>query len=192
MSVGSSTTRHWVNSVSDIYGPDEIEELLEDLQVSSSRRCHVSCEVFSATHAYISMLFYCNFQRLEQAAFETEDIQDFDIDGSQVGHHHHHHQGQAGGRGVGEGHHHQNPYRENHFYYRQRGGIRRDGPMHNDAVDHKWATAVPPTHACSVPPTGCIPVASVSPTFSVSSWDSHANYQNRGVHSTRAPQLLVC
>ena len=33
MSVGSTTTRHWVNSVSDIYGPDEIEELLEDLQV---------------------------------------------------------------------------------------------------------------------------------------------------------------
>ena len=33
ISVGSQTTRHWVNSVSDIYGPDEIEELLEDLQV---------------------------------------------------------------------------------------------------------------------------------------------------------------
>ena len=33
ISVGSTTTRHWVNSVSDIYGPDEIEELLEDLQV---------------------------------------------------------------------------------------------------------------------------------------------------------------
>lgn len=27
----SAATRHWVNSVSDIYGPDEIEELLEDL-----------------------------------------------------------------------------------------------------------------------------------------------------------------
>eukprot|EP00093_Oithona_nana_P012260 12260.XXX_303999_304861_1 [CDS] Oithona nana genome sequencing. len=31
ISVGSAVTRHWVNSVSDIYGPDEIEELLEDL-----------------------------------------------------------------------------------------------------------------------------------------------------------------
>ena len=31
ISVGSAATRHWVNSVSDIYGPDEIEELLEDL-----------------------------------------------------------------------------------------------------------------------------------------------------------------
>ena len=37
MSVGSTTTRHWVNSVSDIYGPDEIEELLEDLQVKIIR-----------------------------------------------------------------------------------------------------------------------------------------------------------
>ena len=42
-SVCSSATRHWVNSVSDIYGPDEIEELLEDLN------------------------------RLELAAFETSD-----------------------------------------------------------------------------------------------------------------------
>ena len=31
MSIGSAATRHWVNSVSDIYGPDEIEELLDDL-----------------------------------------------------------------------------------------------------------------------------------------------------------------
>ena len=31
ISVGSAATRHWVNSVSDIYGPDEIEELLDDL-----------------------------------------------------------------------------------------------------------------------------------------------------------------
>ena len=31
ISIGSAATRHWVNSVSDIYGPDEIEELLEDL-----------------------------------------------------------------------------------------------------------------------------------------------------------------
>ncbi len=54
VSAGSNATRHWVNSVSDIYGPDEIEELLEDLN------------------------------RLELAAFETEEIQDFDIDGSQV------------------------------------------------------------------------------------------------------------
>ena len=31
VSVSSVATRHWVNSVSDIYGPDEIEELLQDL-----------------------------------------------------------------------------------------------------------------------------------------------------------------
>ncbi len=44
ISGGSAATRHWVNSVSDIYGPDEIEELLEDLN------------------------------RLELAAFETEEF----------------------------------------------------------------------------------------------------------------------
>ena len=30
-SAATAATRHWVNSVSDIYGPDEIEELLADL-----------------------------------------------------------------------------------------------------------------------------------------------------------------
>lgn len=88
ISVGSAATRHWVNSVSDIYGPDEIEELLEDLN------------------------------RLELAAFETDDIQDFDIDGSQVG-------------------------------GRRRGG-RRGGAAGG----------------------------ATSPTFSESSWDSHAVYQH--------------
>ena len=29
ISASSVATRHWVNSVSDIYGPDEIEELLQ-------------------------------------------------------------------------------------------------------------------------------------------------------------------
>lgn len=47
-SVCSSATRHWVNSVSDIYGPDEIEELLEDLN------------------------------KLELAAFETDEDFDID------------------------------------------------------------------------------------------------------------------
>ena len=31
ISASSAATRHWVNSVSDIYGPDEIEDLLADL-----------------------------------------------------------------------------------------------------------------------------------------------------------------
>ena len=31
VSASSAATRHWVNSVSDIYGQDEIEELLQDL-----------------------------------------------------------------------------------------------------------------------------------------------------------------
>ena len=55
ISASSVATRHWVNSVSDIYGPDEIEELLQDLN------------------------------KLELATFDTEEFQEFDIDGSQLG-----------------------------------------------------------------------------------------------------------
>ncbi len=55
VSASSAATRHWVNSVSDIYGPDEIEELLQDLN------------------------------RLEfSTAFEKNDYREFDIDGSLV------------------------------------------------------------------------------------------------------------
>ena len=54
VSASSAATRHWVNSVSDIYGPDEIEELLQDLN------------------------------RLELTAFEKNDYREFDIDGSLV------------------------------------------------------------------------------------------------------------
>jgi hypothetical protein len=45
----SAATRHWVNSVSDIYGPDEIEDLLQDLN------------------------------RLELAALDTEDYREFEL-----------------------------------------------------------------------------------------------------------------
>ena len=55
ISASSAATRHWVNSVSDIYGPDEIEDLLQDLN------------------------------RLELATFNREDYREFDIDGSQLG-----------------------------------------------------------------------------------------------------------
>lgn len=44
----SAATRHWVNSVSDIYGPDEIEDLLQDLH------------------------------RLELASLDTEDYREFE------------------------------------------------------------------------------------------------------------------
>ena len=117
-------------------------------------------------------------------------IQDFDIDGSQVGRQYQNHQAHAGGKGGTEGHHYNDLHRDHHYYHRYRGGGRRDGPGQYDAVDHRWATApsasaIPPTDTCLCPPADCAPVvAPVSPTFSVSSWDSHANYQNRGVHST--------
>ena len=55
ISASSAATRHWVNSVSDIYGPDEIEDLLQDLN------------------------------RLELATFNREDYREFDIDGSHLG-----------------------------------------------------------------------------------------------------------
>ena len=47
----SAATRHWVNSVSDIYGPDEIEDLLQDLH------------------------------RLELATLDTEDYGEFEMGG---------------------------------------------------------------------------------------------------------------
>ena len=121
---GSVSTRHWVNSVSDIYGPDEIEELLEDRN------------------------------RLELAAFETEDIQDFDIDGSQLG---------------------QDPSQR--FYgHRRRSGrsSRRRNPhylsqqqQYHQQQQHGHAH---PSHHAHNP--------AASPTFSVRSWDSHARYQS--------------
>jgi hypothetical protein len=50
----SAATRHWVNSVSDIYGPDEIEDLLQDLH------------------------------RLELASLDAEDYREFEgVGGSQ-------------------------------------------------------------------------------------------------------------
>ena len=54
VSASSAATRHWVNSVSDIYGPDEVEELLADLH------------------------------RLELLTGDREDYREFDIDGSQL------------------------------------------------------------------------------------------------------------
>ena len=61
VSASSAATRHWVNSVSDIYGPDEIEELLADLN------------------------------KLELAKFDSEHLDtqfdnfdNFDIDGSKL------------------------------------------------------------------------------------------------------------
>ena len=135
ISVGSAATRHWVNSVSDIYGPDEIEELLEDLN------------------------------RLELAAFETDDVTDYDIDGSQVGQHHRPHsrrQRRRTGEGYQQGHPHHHPH-HHHQGYPHGGG-------------HRYGRHGRP--AASGPG---------SPTLSHHSWDSHAVYQHhddddRAVH----------
>ena len=170
----SQLSRHWVNSVSDIYGPDEIEELLEDLQ------------------------------RLEQAAFETEDIQDFDIDGSQVGQQQQQQQQQQQpaqqhhrrGRHHSQPHHHQ--HHQPHPGHRHRG---RDGrgrhpgyyapyppppqqqlhPAHHpSSAPHESAANADPD-AIGVYDEDCVlgraAAGPASPTFSVCSWDSHANYQ---------------
>ena len=80
ISSGSSATRHWVNSVSDIYGPDEIEELLDELN------------------------------RLEMAGLESsaDPAEEFDVDGSQCGvvgarHLHHRRKANRGDAGGGGG-----------------------------------------------------------------------------------------
>lgn len=100
ISVGSAVTRHWVNSVSDIYGPDEIEELLEDLnrlemasfdgvmmfdnnglpsddvELDEAELRPTSSELCMQSEAVISG---CITQRPPD-----DDVEDFDIDGSQV------------------------------------------------------------------------------------------------------------
>ena len=62
ISVSSAATRHWVNSVSDIYGPDEIDELLQDLNKLELAR-------FDSEH-------------LDATQFDNFD--NFDIDGSKI------------------------------------------------------------------------------------------------------------
>ena len=88
MSVGSAVTRHWVNSVSDIYGPDEIEELLDDLNRLEMASLSSSCAPgimrpttsemnIMASEAVISGC-------ITQPPAPDHDLEDFDIDGSQV------------------------------------------------------------------------------------------------------------
>lgn len=62
ISVSSAATRHWVNSVSDIYGPDEIDELLQDLNKLELAR-------FDSEHL---------------DATQYDNFDNFDIDGSKI------------------------------------------------------------------------------------------------------------
>ena len=99
--------RHWVNSVSDIYGPDEIEELLEDLnrlemasfdgvmmfdQASmpgggngpDGDRDDLSQDRMRPTSSEINMMQ--NEAVISGCITQPpdDDVEDFDIDGSQV------------------------------------------------------------------------------------------------------------
>lgn len=106
ISVGSAATRHWVNSVSDIYGPDEIEELLEDLnrlEMASSDGLMMFDDDYQPMAAgdcrggRLGDLGYprptsseMNIMRNEAVISgcitqpPDDDLEDFDIDGSQV------------------------------------------------------------------------------------------------------------
>ena len=89
ISVGSAVTRHWVNSVSDIYGPDEIEELLEDLnrlEMASFDGVMIDYDGVRPTSSEMNIMQNeavisgC----ITQGPPEDHDVEDFDIDGSQV------------------------------------------------------------------------------------------------------------
>ena len=71
VSASSAATRHWVNSVSDIYGQDEIEELLQDLN---------RLELATLDTDKFQVRF--NSQR---GMLRRLTVQEFDIDGSHVG-----------------------------------------------------------------------------------------------------------
>ena len=86
--------RHWVNSVSDIYGPDEIEELLEDLNrlemasfdgIMMFDNDPVPPDLMRPTSSEM------NIMRDGEAVISgcitqlpDDDLEDFDIDGSHV------------------------------------------------------------------------------------------------------------
>ena len=89
VSASSAATRHWVNSVSDIYGPDEIEELLEDLnrlEMASFDGVMIDYDGVRPTSSEMNIMQNeavisgC----ITQGPPEEHDVEDFDIDGSQV------------------------------------------------------------------------------------------------------------
>ena len=86
-SAATAATRHWVNSVSDIYGPDEIEELLADLN-----KLELAQFDTSVTDGLDSL--DTGPERVQRGAVTTETFDNFDIDGSV-------HQGPGEERGLG-------------------------------------------------------------------------------------------
>ena len=89
-SAATAATRHWVNSVSDIYGPDEIEELLADLN-----KLELAQFDTSVTDGLDSL--DTRPERIQRGAVTTETFDNFDIDGSV-------HQGPGEERGLLGGH----------------------------------------------------------------------------------------
>ena len=98
ISVGSAVTRHWVNSVSDIYGPDEIEELLEDLNrlemasfdgvmmFDQASMPPDPDDLLSMRPTSSEMNIMQNEAVISGCITQPpdDDVEDFDIDGSQV------------------------------------------------------------------------------------------------------------
>lgn len=91
--MGSAVTRHWVNSVSDIYGPDEIEELLEDLnrlEMASFDGVMMFDNIPTGEEYMRPTSSEMNIMQNEAVISgcitqpPDDDVEDFDIDGSQV------------------------------------------------------------------------------------------------------------
>ena len=154
ISIGSAATRHWVNSVSDIYGPDEIEELLDDLN------------------------------RLEMAGGASFTDEDEPVVIDMGYHNNSHHpepelvQMQLVGVGESSGRGGPPRARLKHDNDVGGGGGAMSDPLTGDLLiegvgdcDNQGAAEVPSTAMAHTMSAGG------SPTFSVRSWDSHTHYQ---------------
>ena len=92
--LNSNFFRHWVNSVSDIYGPDEIEELLEDLnrlEMASFDGIMMFDNEPPPGDLVRPTSSEMNIMRNDEAVISgcitqlpDDDLEDFDIDGSHV------------------------------------------------------------------------------------------------------------
>ena len=151
ISIGSAATRHWVNSVSDIYGPDEIEELLDDLN-----RLELAGAAYSQSEDEVEIYDY---QGLNRGLPSDSAIMGAGILGKETG--------KNGGDGkiisstepgiqVN-----QNDLLGKDTEMRTMGGDGNAGGVEENGGEY------------------CMPIQTSrgSPTFSVKSWDSHTHYQ---------------
>ena len=147
ISIGSAATRHWVNSVSDIYGPDEIEELLDDLN-----RLELAGAAYSQSEDEVEIYDY---QGLNRGLTSDSTVMGAGILGKQ------------GSSGDGK-------MTEPGIQIDQSDLLGKDTEMRTMGGDGNNAGGVEENGGEYCMP---IQASRGSPTFSVKSWDSHTHYQ---------------